>query len=365
MLTSKRTTRGWNTPFPIRHPVLEGLEHRMLLSAAISAPVPPAHTTATAGSDDAEYVDSRGDDSGENYSESDNQASATPAPPPPPAIPPVVTGHLKEHTDDVYGPPPHWQQDPSSGHTSHDPGYLSGDGTTIILYQPKDDGYYHSQSGSVSYTVQPAYVSLPGAVAVTGPFVRVRDQVATAFPVAAPAPAKPAVSAPASPTTPRTPVSTDSTSITTSTPQRTTPSLAQPFAVTPISQPMTASTRHMRIENTLLLDTWKLGVATFSQTPIITAVDWEVAAATNTVSEGAEANFVENLIASDAAALARVANTVAYRLYEENALLWKEMAALIGAAMMIGGYMSRTRSTTQTPPQNEVRAGYRCIGEPE
>jgi hypothetical protein len=357
MRTSNRPRRRANSR-PVNRPVFENLEYRLLLSTAVAVPPPPVHTGARA--DEVEYYKAHSDDSA-GYVESGDEQQGTAVVCPPDGM--MTQSHFHDGSDGGSRegvPLPGYD---NGGHGWHDQQYVSGDGTVIVFVDSKDGEYYHQQGGSVSYSVQPAYITLPMTMVVMPGIDHPQDRPAPA--AATPVPvAKPAVPAVAATAAPKSNVSMDVSTIETSAPQHANPASLQPFALTPVNVTLNASRPHTHVENTLLVDTWKLGTASFSQTPIVSGLDWEVTAATNAVSSGASVDFVASLITSDAAALARVANTVAYRLYEENALLWKETAAFIGAAMLVGGYVTRNR-TAQTHAQNEVRAAYRCIGEPE
>jgi hypothetical protein len=341
--------------------VLEGLENRLLFSAAQAVPPPPANTPETSD-DAAEYVMiTHGDDKGESYDASHDHWVPSSAPT---TIALMASDtHDSQVAVDSSGSVIMCAQPQNADHTTHD-WHGTEDDILVAMGQPRDTEYMHVQGLGGAVTVYPAYVFVTGTVA-GAVAVRPLDR-SGASPTAAVAPKPSAATSTTGAVTSRNSVAVDSNSIATSAPQHASVAPTQTFAIAPIGTPMTASTPHTHVENSLLIETWRLGVASFSQAPIVTGLDWEVAAATDSVSAGASINFVENLITSDAAALARVANTVALRLYEENAMLWKEAAAFIGAAMLVGGYLTRHRPAAQAPPRRRaLRAAHRCIGEPE
>jgi hypothetical protein len=78
---------------------------------------------------------------------------------------------------------------------------------------------------------------------------------------------------------------------------------------------------------------------------------------------GQSVDFMEKLLISDAAALAQVANGVAMRLNEENALLWKGAAGLLGVAMIVAAGAGRERPASQLPKRQRRNPKHLCIGE--
>lgn len=74
-------------------------------------------------------------------------------------------------------------------------------------------------------------------------------------------------------------------------------------------------------------------------------------------------DVMEKLLMSDAASLAHVANSVALRLYEEDALLWKGATGLLGVVMLVAAGANRARPTTQLPPRKRRKPKYLCVGE--
>jgi subtilase family serine protease len=119
-----------------------------------------------------------------------------------------------------------------------------------------------------------------------------------------------------------------------------------------------------------LSGTWRGTFADFSTTLTVSNVDAEIAAAAgffrgfNAVSTGGpSAQFVEKLVISDATALAQVANTLAARLYEQNAMVWKEFAGLLGAATIVGMHVARGRPASGVPARKRKDQKFLCIGE--
>ncbi|HTZ70404.1 MAG TPA: hypothetical protein VMB71_07115, partial [Acetobacteraceae bacterium] len=80
-------------------------------------------------------------------------------------------------------------------------------------------------------------------------------------------------------------------------------------------------------------------------------------------SAGQSVDFMEKLLISDAAALAQVANGVAMRLNEENAVLWKGAAGLLGVAMIVAAGASRERPASQVPRRRRRNPRHLCIDE--
>lgn len=80
-------------------------------------------------------------------------------------------------------------------------------------------------------------------------------------------------------------------------------------------------------------------------------------------SAGQSVDFMEKLLISDAAALAQVANGVAMRLNEENALLWKGAGGLLGVAMIVAAGASRERPASRLPRRQRRNPRHLCVGE--
>jgi hypothetical protein len=80
-------------------------------------------------------------------------------------------------------------------------------------------------------------------------------------------------------------------------------------------------------------------------------------------SAGQSVDFMEKLLISDAAALAQVANGVAMRLNEENALLWKGAAGLLGVAMIVAAGAARERPASLLPKRQRRNPKHLCVGE--
>jgi hypothetical protein len=78
---------------------------------------------------------------------------------------------------------------------------------------------------------------------------------------------------------------------------------------------------------------------------------------------GQSVDIMEKLLISDAAALAQVANGVAMRLDQENALLWKGAAGLLGVAMIVAAGAGRERPASQLPKRQRRNPKHLCIGE--
>jgi hypothetical protein len=116
---------------------------------------------------------------------------------------------------------------------------------------------------------------------------------------------------------------------------------------------------------------WRGAFGDFSVTLAVSNVDGEIAAATglfrgldNAISSvGASSQFVEKLVISDAVALAQVANTLAVRLYEENAMIWKECAGLLGTAVIVGMYGAWGRPASLAPVRRTRNQKFLCVGE--
>ena len=69
-------------------------------------------------------------------------------------------------------------------------------------------------------------------------------------------------------------------------------------------------------------------------------------------AEGASLLLAEKVLLADAASAARIAGSVVHRLYEEDTLIWKEMAGLLGAVMLVGGYaIKKGRDPRRALPQ--------------
>jgi hypothetical protein len=126
----------------------------------------------------------------------------------------------------------------------------------------------------------------------------------------------------------------------------------------------------VKLAGSFLGGTWRGAFADFGTTLTVSNVDAEIAAATglfrgfNAASTaGASAQFVEKLVISDATALAQVANTLAVRLYEQNAMVWKEFAGLLGAAMIVGMHVARGRPPGQVPARKRKNQKFLCVGE--
>jgi subtilase family serine protease len=124
------------------------------------------------------------------------------------------------------------------------------------------------------------------------------------------------------------------------------------------------------LAGSLLSSTWRGAFADFSTTLAVSNIDAEIAAATgffrgfNAMSTtGASTQFVERLVISDASALAQVANTLAVRLYEEDSMIWKESAGLLGAAMIVGMHVSRGRPASLVPARKRKSQKFLCVGE--
>jgi hypothetical protein len=78
---------------------------------------------------------------------------------------------------------------------------------------------------------------------------------------------------------------------------------------------------------------------------------------------GQSVDFMEKLLISDAAALAQVANGVAMRLNQENALLWKGAAGLLGVAMIVAAGAGRERPASLLPKRQRRNPKHLCVGE--
>ncbi len=78
---------------------------------------------------------------------------------------------------------------------------------------------------------------------------------------------------------------------------------------------------------------------------------------------GTSTGIVENLLISNASALAQVANTVALRLHDENVMIWQETAALVAAGILAGTHLMRSRQSGQIPPRKRRNQKYLCVGE--
>ncbi|MGA2439715.1 MAG: S53 family peptidase [Tepidisphaeraceae bacterium] len=124
------------------------------------------------------------------------------------------------------------------------------------------------------------------------------------------------------------------------------------------------------LAGSLLSSRWRGAFADFSTTLAVSNIDAEIAAATgffrgfNAMSTaGASTQFVERLVISDASALAQVANTLAVRLYEEDSMIWKESAGLLGAAMIVGMHVARGRPASQVPVRKRKNQKFLCVGE--
>ena len=226
--------------------------------------------------------------------------------------------------------------------------------------------FYVAQQGSidgVEVIFQPDYV-LPGGP-VTAVFETGLDRLNAPSPAvaAATAPVESGATAAATAKVSKAAVQADLSAITTSQPQRN-DALAQSLIVGSIAIPITSGTPHTHVQNNLVLETWQTAVDNFSKTPIVRSLDWEIAVATNAVSASASANFVQNLVISDASAMAHVANTLAVRLFDENSMLWKESAAFIGTAVLVGSYVAKSRLQTEDPPRKKrVQRKHVCVGE--
>jgi hypothetical protein len=69
-------------------------------------------------------------------------------------------------------------------------------------------------------------------------------------------------------------------------------------------------------------------------------------------AQGASLVLAEKVLLADAASAARIAGSVVYRLYEEDTLIWKEMAGLVSAVILIGGYaLKKGRDPRRAQPQ--------------
>jgi hypothetical protein len=116
--------------------------------------------------------------------------------------------------------------------------------------------------------------------------------------------------------------------------------------------------------------TWRGAFVDFSTTSAVANVDTQIAAAAgffggfNAISSaGASAQFVEELAISNASTLAQVANTLAVRWYEQSAMIWKESAGLLGAAIIVGMYAARGRPASQAPARMRKNRKFLCVGE--
>lgn len=103
----------------------------------------------------------------------------------------------------------------------------------------------------------------------------------------------------------------------------------------------------------------------------VSNIDHDIAATTgmftaaNVISSvaGTSTDVVEDLLISNASALAQVANTMAVRLYDEDVVLWQETAALIGAGILVGTHLTRSRQTGQLPARKRRNPKFLCVGE--
>jgi hypothetical protein len=271
------------------------------------------------------------------------------------APPPGRSGMFNSAYD--FGPHGHAMHDQTVGVDNDD----SGDSSSAR------DTYVQQQGGMpVNITVQPEIVAATDITSLTVASTTAQDHPAVTSAIAAVTAIQTqnnAVTA-TNPKTARATGPLDSGAINTTTPPLSPAIKTTSLTFVPISSFFTASTPHTHVDNNLLVGSWNSSVAEFSQAAISPTLDWEIATATATVSTGAQTGFVENLIASDASALAHVANTLAMRLYEEDSLLWKETAAFVGAAMLIGSYIAKQQAGSQDPPRKtRVKAKHLCVGE--
>jgi hypothetical protein len=128
--------------------------------------------------------------------------------------------------------------------------------------------------------------------------------------------------------------------------------------------------REHDVAGSFLSGRWRGAFADFSPTLAVANVDAQIAAATgffrgfNAVSAiGASARFVDKLVISEATALAQVANTLAVRLYDQDAMIWKESAGLLGAAIIVGMHAARGRPASQVPVRRRKNQKFLCVGE--
>ena len=113
------------------------------------------------------------------------------------------------------------------------------------------------------------------------------------------------------------------------------------------------------------------GTDAFSTIQLVSDIDREIdaaagiftAARTMSTVGAASTDVVEDLLISNASALANVANTLAVRLYEEDVAIWKDTTTLIVAGVIVGTHLMRTRRTEQVPAKKRKNEEFLCVGE--
>ena len=116
---------------------------------------------------------------------------------------------------------------------------------------------------------------------------------------------------------------------------------------------------------------WREVFGNFSAAAAVSRLDGEIAALSglfrgfsNALSSvGASSPFADKFVISDAMALGQFANTLAVRLYEENGMIWKECAGLLGTAMIVGMYGIRGRPASEVPVRRKMNQKFLCVGE--
>jgi hypothetical protein len=96
---------------------------------------------------------------------------------------------------------------------------------------------------------------------------------------------------------------------------------------------------------------WRPLFETVSAAPVVVTIDRGIAAASGAFSAagripslaGISATTMEDLMISNASALARVANTAVVRLSEEDTMLWQETAAVLASGVLIASRFTRGR----------------------
>jgi hypothetical protein len=112
-------------------------------------------------------------------------------------------------------------------------------------------------------------------------------------------------------------------------------------------------------------------VENFSTSLAVPGLTWEIEARNGlsnipreiSQAAGASAAMVETLLVADASAMANIANTIAARLSDENFMIWKDAAGLVGAAIIVGTYSFRPRREGQVALKEGKKPKYLCVGE--
>jgi hypothetical protein len=74
-------------------------------------------------------------------------------------------------------------------------------------------------------------------------------------------------------------------------------------------------------------------------------------------------DMMERLLVADASALADVAYETASQVYGESQMLWREIAAVVGAGVLMGTYAMRDRDSRPRTTRAKLPAELTCVGE--